>query len=271
MEHRPFGHLDSVDPAAVWNSEPGEFVPWLLAPDNLGRLGDALGLDLEPVAREAPVGRFRADVVCRDRRTQGAVVIEAQLNPSDHSHLGQLLTYAEGLGAHVVVWLGARFHDEHRAVLGRLNRSIDLDLRFFAVAIDLWRIGGSPTAPQFTVLAAPRDWPGPAAGTPGHRPALTDADAAAAEAEDRLPLGGNPLRVRRLSRGLTLKQVADAAGLSTACVAHIETGRNKGTPKTLAAIERALNMAPGALARCGERPAAEPGSGEGQPLTRDSR
>ena len=155
MEHRPFAHLDPVDPATVWNSEPGEFVPWLLAPDNLRRLGNALGLDLKPVAREAPVGRFRADLVCRDRRTHGAVVIEAQLNPSDHSHLGQLLTYAEGLGADVVVWLGTRFHDEHRAVLRRLNRSIDLDLRFFAVAIDLWTIDGSPTAPQFTVLAAP--------------------------------------------------------------------------------------------------------------------
>ena len=264
MEDRPFGHLDPVDPAAVWNSEPGEFVPWLLAPDNLGRLGDALGLDLEPVAREAPVGRFRADLVCRDRRTQGAVVIETQLNPSDHSHLGQLLTYAEGLGAHVVIWLGTRFHDEHRAVLGRLNRSVDLDLRFFAVAIDLWKIDGSPTAPQFTVVAAPRNWAGPAVGTPGHRPPLTDADAAVAEAADRLPLGGNPLRVRRLSRGLTLKQVAKAAGLSAAGVAHIETGRNKGTPKTLAAIERALNMAPGALAGFGEHPAAEPETGEGQ-------
>ena len=148
-------------PGAVWNSEPGDFVPWLLQPDNLGRLGDALRLDLEPVAREAPVGRFRADIVCRDRRGGGAVVIEAQLGPSDHSHLGQLLAYADGLDAGVVVWLGTSFYDEHRAVLGRLNRSGDLGLRCFAVAIDLWQIGGSPTAPQFTVLAAPPGWPGP--------------------------------------------------------------------------------------------------------------
>ena len=246
MEHRSFGHLDPVDPAAVWNSEPGDFVPWLLQPDNLGRLGDALRLDLEPVAREAPVGRFRADIVCRDRRGGGAVVIEAQLGPSDHSHLGQLLAYADGLDAGVVVWLGTSFYDEHRAVLGRLNRSGDLGLRCFAVAIDLWQIGGSPTAPQFTVLAAPPGWPGPRAGTPGHRPTPAQADAAAAAA-DRPPPVGSPIRIRRLGKGLTLKQLAKAAGLSPACVAHIETGRNKGTPKTLAAIERALNMPPGAL------------------------
>ena len=262
MENRPFGYLDPVDPATVWASEPGDFVPWLEASENLRCLGDALGLDLEPVGREVPVGRFRADFVCRDRRTDSTVVIEAQLGPSDHSHLGQLLTYSEGLQAEVVVWLGTRFHDEHRVVLGRFNRSSDLDLRCFAVAIDLWTIAGSPTAPQFTVLAAPGDWSGPAAGTPGHRPAPAGADAVPAGAADGAPLGDNPIRIRRLSRGLTLKQVASAAGISRACLAHIETGRNRGTPKTLAAIEKVLNMPPGALGRSGEHSSAEPETGE---------
>ncbi len=252
MENRPIGHLDPVDPATVWNTEPGDFVPWLIQPANLRRLGDALGLDLEPLAREAPVGRFRADIVCRDRRSGGLVVIEAQLGQSDHSHLGQLLAYADGLDAGVVVWLGKGFYDEHRAVLGRLNRSRDLGIRCFAVAIDLWELGGPLAAAQFTVLAAPGDWRGPAAGTPGHRPAPAKADAARAGAADRPPLGNHPIRMRRLGRGLTLKQLARAAGLSPACVAHIETGRNKGMPKTLAAIERALNLPPGELGRCAQ-------------------
>ena len=82
------------------------------------------------------------------------------------------------------------------------------------------------------------------------------------DAANRAPLGDSPIRVRRLSRGRTLKQVAIAAGLSPACVAHIETGRNKGTPKTLAAIERALNMPIGALRRCGAHSVAEPEAGE---------
>ena len=239
MEDRPPGHLEPVEPSTVWKSEPGDFVPWLAMPENLNRLGDALGLDLVPVGREVPVGRFRADLVCRNRGTGGAVVIEAQLGPSDHSHLGQLLTYAEGLEADVVVWLGTRFHGEHRAAVGRLNRSGDLDLRWFVVAMDLWKIDASRTAAQFTVLAAPRDWPGPAAGTPDHRPA----EAAAA---DHPPLGDSPIRTRRLSRGMSLKQLAKAAGISPACLGHIETARNIGKPKTRAAIAKALDMPPGA-------------------------
>ena len=77
MEDRPPGHLEPVEPSTVWKSEPGDFVPWLAMPENLNRLGDVLGLDLVPVGREVPVGRFRADLVCRNRGTGGAVVIEA--------------------------------------------------------------------------------------------------------------------------------------------------------------------------------------------------
>ena len=84
MAHRSLGYLDPVDPSTVWQNEPGEFVPWLATEENLRRLGDALGLDLLPLAREALVGRFRADLVCRDRTTGAGVVIEAQLAPSDH-------------------------------------------------------------------------------------------------------------------------------------------------------------------------------------------
>ena len=256
MEDRTFGHLDSVDPATVWNSEAIGFLPWLAAEENLRRLGDALGLDLVPLAREAPVGRFRADLVCRDRGTGSGVVIEAQLGPSDHSHLGQILTYAEGLGADVVVWLGTRFHGEHRAVLGRINRSSDLHLRCFAVAMDLWKIGASPTAPQFTVLAAPGDWPGPAAGTPGHGLFPADTAAAPAEPANRVLLGDNPIRIRRLNRGMTMQQLADAAGLSLGCVSNVESGRSPGTPKTLGAIARALDAPPGGH---GERSPPSPG------------
>ena len=253
MENRSLGHLAPVDPATVWRSEQGEFLPWLAAEDNLRRLGDALGLDLEPLTLEALVGRFRADLVCRDRGTGGAVVIEAQLNPSDHGHLGQLLTYARGLEADIVVWLGTRFHDEHRSVLGWLNGSGDLDLRCFAVAVDLWKIDASRAAPQFTVVAAPRDWPGPAAGTPGHRLVAADPDAAPADAADRPLLHANPIRIRRLSRGMSLQRVADAAGLSVACVSNVENGKSPGTPKTRAAIEKALDMPPGALDEGRER------------------
>ena len=244
MAHRLLGYLAPVDPATVWRNEPGEFLPWLATEENLRRLGDALGLDLVPLGREVSVGRFRADLVCRDRITDAGVVIEAQLNTSDHSHLGQLLTYAEGLGAEIVVWLGTRFHGEHHAVLGRINRSSDFRLRCFAVAVDLWKIDASRAAPQFTVLAAPPDWTGPAPGTPGHGLFTASAFAAPAEPADRALLGDNPVRIRRLNRGMTMKQLADAAGLSLGCVSNIESGRSPGSPKTLSAIARALDAPP---------------------------
>ena len=262
MEHRPLAYLEPVDPATVWKNEPTDFVPWLAKQENLRRLGDALGIDLEPVTREAAVGRFRADLVCSDRDTGGLVAVEAQLGPSDHGHLGQLLTYAEGLGADVVVWLGTWFHGEHRSVLGRLNRSSDF--RCFAVAIDLWTIAGSPTAPQFTVLAAPRDWTGPATGTPGHRTAAVEASAAPSGAAGRPRLRSNPIKTLRMNRGMTQKQLAKAAGISPACVGHIETDRTRGLPKTRAAIEKALELAPGALDRTEEHGTMEPDTGAGQ-------
>ena len=96
MDDRPLGRLERVEPGNVWKSERSDFTPWLAAPENLSRLGDALRLDLEPMAREQPVGPFRADLLCRDAATRSPVVIEAQLGRTDHLHLGQILTYARG-------------------------------------------------------------------------------------------------------------------------------------------------------------------------------
>ena len=182
MDDGPFGDLDPVDPATVWKSEPTEFIPWLASAKRLAHLSRALGLDLEPMAQEAPVGRFRADLVCRDRGSGTGVVIEAQLGPGDHSHLGQPLTYALGLSAGTVVWLATRFHAEHRVALDGLNEITDGKIRCFAVAMDLWRIGDSHAAPQFTVFAAPPDWPGAVAAPPGHRPPAANAPIAPAGA-----------------------------------------------------------------------------------------
>ena len=249
MDDGPFGDLDPVDPATVWKSEPAEFIPWLSSDKRLGRLGRTLGLSLVPVAREAPVGRFRADLVCRDRRGGGQVVIEAQLGLSDHSHFGQLLTYAAGIPARTLVWLATRFHAEHCAAVDDLNRLAEGKRRCFAVAMGLWKIGDSFTAPQFTVFAAPDDWSGVAAATPGHRQAAAGAELAPADSEDRPPFAENPIKVHRYRRGMTQRQLAATAEISSGYLAQIETGKRRGSPETLAAIERALEMPPGALAR----------------------
>ena len=262
MDDGPFGDLDPVDPATVWKSEPTEFIPWLASAKRLAHLSRALGLDLEPMAQEAPVGRFRADLVCRDRGSGTGVVIEAQLGPGDHSHLGQLLTYALGLSAGTVVWLTTRFHAEHRVALDGLNEMTDGKIRCFAVAMDLWRIGDSLAAPQFTVFAAPSDWPGAIAAPPGHRPPTANAPIAPAGAPYRLPFDESPIKVRRNRRGLTQRELAEAAGIGAGYLAQIESGTRRGSPETLAAIERALDMWPDMPALPDASPAMKPETGD---------
>ena len=226
-----FGDLEHVRPATLWKSETGDFLPWLAAEDNLCRLGRALGLDLESVAREVPVGRFRADILCRDRGTGGAVVIEAQLGHSDHAHLGQVLAYATGLSDAAAVWIATRFHKEHCAIVERLNSPDGAGYRCFAVEMRLWKIGASLIAPQFKVLARPGDRASGAGVAP-----------LPVHAADLASLAESPIRIRRLSRGLSMKQLAQAAGISTVTLSHIETGRRRGSFETRAALAKALDL-----------------------------
>ena len=243
---KSFGHLEHVAPATVWQSEPGEFVPWLAAEENLRRLGLALRFNLELVARETHIGRFRADQLCRDRATGGAVVIEVQLGPSDHSHLGQLLTYAVRLPA-CAVWLATAFHKEHLEVIEKLNRLGGGALRRVAVEMRLWKIAGSPVAPQFSVVAEPGDPAADADGALADRIARADAARPPSRAACRPASGDNPIRVHRRRRGMTIRQLADAAGISQSYLSHIETGRQWGSPATRSAIANALDMPADAL------------------------
>ena len=224
--------------------------------ENLCRLGDALGLDLEPVAREVMVGRFRADLVCRDRDSGARVVIEARLGHSDHAHLGQLLTYGVGLQGNIAVWLATAFHDEHRAVLDRLNEWDGSAMRCFAVELRTWSIGGSAAAPQFTVIAGPRDRSGPCAGAGGAR--LPGAVAALEDLED------TPLKVRRLNSGPLDAAIGEVRRHQQQSSGADRDRQAPGVrPATLAAIERALDMPPGALARPeGERRAIDHEAGD---------
>ena len=107
----------------IWTSESAEFTPWLARPENLSVLGETLGIDLELEAQERSVGPFRADILCKDIATDSWVLVENQLERTDHSHLGQLLTYASGLEAVTIVWVAAQFTDEHRSTLDWLNGS----------------------------------------------------------------------------------------------------------------------------------------------------
>jgi hypothetical protein len=152
------GRLQRHELRDVWVSEAGDFTPWLAQPENLVLLGDTLGLGLQLEAQEKPVGPFRADILCRDVFNDHWVLIENQLERTDHVHLGQLLTYASGLDAVTIVWIAARFTEEHRATLDWLNKITDDSFRFFGLEVELWRIGDSPAAPKFNIVSKPNDW-----------------------------------------------------------------------------------------------------------------
>jgi len=158
MGDTTLGRLMPVDLHDIWDNEATAFTPWLAQEENLQLLGEALGIELQLEAQEKDVGPFRADILCKDMQTDDWVVIENQLVRTDHSHLGQLLTYAAGLQAATIVWIAARFTEEHRAALDWLNDITDERFRFFGIEMELWRIDPSPPAPRFNLVSRPNDW-----------------------------------------------------------------------------------------------------------------
>lgn len=152
------GRLEKVDLREIWQSEPADFTPWLAQPENLSILSETLGIDLEFEAQERSVGPFRADILCKDIGTDNWVLVENQLAKTDHTHLGQLLTYASGLQAVTIVWIAAQFTEEHRATLDWLNEITDDKFRFFGLEVELWRIGQSLAAPKFNAVSKPNNW-----------------------------------------------------------------------------------------------------------------
>ena len=152
------GRLRKVELRSVWQSEASHFTPWLAQEENLQLLGEAIGLELELEAQEKDVGPFRADILCRDMATDEWVLIENQLERTDHTHLGQLLTYAAGLQAVTIVWIAPRFADEHRAALDWLNERTDDTINLFGLEVELWRIGDSQVAPKLNIISQPNSW-----------------------------------------------------------------------------------------------------------------
>lgn len=150
------GTLQSVDLREAWNHEAHSFTPWLAA--HLNELSAQLGIPLELEGQEVAVDRFSADILARNPQDDTLVLIENQLECSDHPHLGQIMTYLAGLDAHTVVWIAADFREPHLSALKWLNEHTDDSFAFFAVKVKAVRIGDSPIAPVFDVLTRPNHW-----------------------------------------------------------------------------------------------------------------
>ncbi len=153
-----FGRLERVALREYWAHEALNFTPWLAREENIALLADTIGLELEVEAQEQPVGPFSADILCKETASDHWVLIENQIARTDHTHLGQLLTYAAGLDAVTIIWIAERFTDEHRAALNWLNQITGEQFRFFGLEIELWKIGDSPVAPKFNLISKPNNW-----------------------------------------------------------------------------------------------------------------
>lgn len=152
------GKLEKVSIRDVWPTEYSHFTPWLAKEENIKLLSDELDIEIEVIRQEEWVGGFKADILAKEATTDHNIIIENQFGKTDHSHLGQIVTYASGLGASTIIWISEKFTEEHRAAIDWLNEITNESVGFFGIEIELYRIGASEPAPMFNVVCKPNSW-----------------------------------------------------------------------------------------------------------------
>ena len=152
------GKMREVDVRSVWEHEQYDFSKWLAEEENIQTLGDTLKLSLTDVTTEQNVGSYRCDIICKDELTSKSVLIENQLEPTNHDHLGKIITYASGLDASVVVWIVTKAREEHASAIEWLNNHTDGDVSFFLIEVHAYTIGNSDPAPMFNIIEQPNDF-----------------------------------------------------------------------------------------------------------------
>lgn len=155
---KKLGELKEIDIRTVWKHEQSEFSRWLSEENNINKLGDLLGITLEDVRTEFPIGDFRCDIICKNANTGNNILIENQLEQTNHDHLGKIITYASGLDASVVIWIVKEAREEHKTAIEWLNKHTDEKLSFFLIEVHTYYIGESLPAPMFKIIEKPNDF-----------------------------------------------------------------------------------------------------------------
>ena len=146
------------DLRSVWKNEAYDFTTWLAKERNLAILSDEIGIEMELIDTEVPTGSFNADILAMESGTDNKVVIENQLEKTDHTHLGQIITYASGHDAKTIIWIVKDVREEHRQAIDWLNDHTDSEINIFLCKIELWRIDNSNVAPKFQIVSSPNNW-----------------------------------------------------------------------------------------------------------------
>lgn len=147
-----------TDLREIWKNESSDFTPWLAKEENLSQLGETIGIDITLEEKESNVGDFSVDIFAKEEGTGRNIIIENQLEDTNHDHLGKIITYASGKNAQIVIWIVRRARDEHRNAIEWLNNHTDDSVAFFLIEIELWRIGSSQPAAKFNIVEQPNEW-----------------------------------------------------------------------------------------------------------------
>ena len=149
--------LQKIDLRDVWSFEP-DFTNWLAQKENLDLLSEEIGVDIKLIKTEANVGLFKVDILGEEESSGRKIIIENQLEDTNHDHLGKIITYASGYDAEIIIWVVRDVREEHQRAIEWLNEHTDEKTGYFLIKIELWQIEGSNPAPKFDVLVSPNEW-----------------------------------------------------------------------------------------------------------------
>lgn len=159
MNEIKLGRLEKVENLrSVWVNEEYDFTPWLAKESNIKILSDELGIPIRVVKTEASVGKYSLDILAINEDTNQNIIIENQLENTDHDHLGKILCYGAGYDARTIIWIVKNVNEEHKRAIEWLNEHSDDNINLFLVRIELFKIGDSMVAPHFEVVSQPNDW-----------------------------------------------------------------------------------------------------------------
>lgn len=150
--------LNKVGLREVWGHEAIDFTTWLAQQENLDALSEEIGVDIKLIKTEANVGKFSVDILAEEQASGRKIIIENQLEDTNHDHLGKIITYASGYDAEIIVWIVKDVRDEHQKAVEWLNEHTDENINFFLIRIELWQIEGSNPAPKFEIMVSPNEW-----------------------------------------------------------------------------------------------------------------